>query len=594
MRKKILYMLVLMIFGAFFQSQAQQYRFIHNIARPNLYDSVDIFLNGQQVIEALDYRAASRVITGSAPRDTFIIAKYRPGPSIGVGDTLFYQEIAVVSGLYTIYLTGDGTSNFPYRLISFTDSLNGVPPEKVRVRVFHGTIDAPPIDIWVRDSTGSVSPGVIGLSYGQYSSNLILDAKPTILEIRNSQTQAVVRRFLVPFIRELRGQTFSAFASGYLDTVGVITPNVEFDVFANWLNDPDTIEQSSLLISGTKLACAQFINASAIPSNDSITVFVAGNLIEEDKNRARISRLKFKRGSSFFVFPYNQPAEVAIAPWNAVTSFQAEFRDTITFDSYQPYYIVYTGVTGPGYATNPDGINVNLGLNIIPGVFTETDSNSLGIRLFHAVSDAPAGNVIACTSRLSLASGLKFREATSTYTKFRIIDPLPKPEWYQLIPVSGATDTLSYLFDLGESAAFLNAQTGLILVSGFFDRAANNNDTDSVAISFIQRNGQGFDLMRYQCGVTSIENNLLSKANIKLFPNPAHDKLQIEINTALAGNYNFRLINVQGKEVYQNSIGFLSAGHTLVAVRLPQLPAGIYQYEFRAENQSVFGKVIIE
>jgi hypothetical protein len=583
-----------MTVGTLFHSQAQQYRFIHNIAQPNLYDSVDIFLNGRQVVEGLDYRAASRVITGSAPRDTFIIAKYRPGLGIGVGDTLFYQEIAALTGLYTIYLTGNGTSAFPYRLISFLDSLNGVPPEKVRVRVFHGTIDAPSIDIWVRDSTGSVSPGVIGLSYGEYSSNLILDAKPTILEIRNSQTQAVVRRFLVPFIRELRGQTFSAFASGYLDTVGVVAPNIEFDIFANWLNDPDTVEQTSTLISATKLACAQFINASAIPSNDSITVFVAGNLIEQDKNRARISRLKFKRGSSFFVFPYNQPVEVAVAPWNAVTSFQAEFRDTITFDSYQPYYIVYTGVTGPGYATNPNGINVNLGLNVVPGVFTETDSNSLGIRLFHAVTDAPAANITACTSGLSLASGLKFREATNTYTKFRIIDPLPKPEWYQLIPVSGATDTLSYLFDLGASAAFLNAQTGLILVSGFLDRAANNNDTDSVAISFIQRNGQGFDLMRYKCGVTSIENNLLSKTIIKLFPNPAHNKLQIEMSSALAGNYHFRLINVQGKEAYDNLIGFLPAGNNHAVITLPQLPAGIYQYELRADNQSVFGKVIIE
>lgn len=79
-------------------------------------------------------------------------------------------------------------------------------------------------------------------------------------------------------------------------------------------------------------------------------------------------------------------------------------------------------------------------------------------------------------------------------------------------------------------------------------------------------------------GCASAVNNISIDENISLFPNPAHNELYIQINTALQGKIDFTVRNILGTVVYQESIE--TNGYLYKWIDISALPTGVYDVEF--------------
>jgi hypothetical protein len=109
------------------------------------------------------------------------------------------------------------------------------------------------------------------------------------------------------------------------------------------------------------------------------------------------------------------------------------------------------------------------------------------------------------------------------------------------------------------------------------EAAAPSNDVDTVLV--IQ--GEG--------GEVGINKLKLEDALITLSPNPAHDFLQITMDTKFLGDASYRLYNAAGQLVQENIL--LSNRTTL---NTSKLESGIYQLQFKISGQQIIKRLVIE
>ncbi len=85
-------------------------------------------------------------------------------------------------------------------------------------------------------------------------------------------------------------------------------------------------------------------------------------------------------------------------------------------------------------------------------------------------------------------------------------------------------------------------------------------------------------------------NNLAIIANMNLYPNPARDYFQVDLEQTLTEDYQWKLVDLRGVEIQS---GNMNVGDTQVTVQNDQLPTGIYI--FTLTNGRVFSqrKVVI-
>ena len=84
------------------------------------------------------------------------------------------------------------------------------------VLVFHGSTDAPTVDIW---ETAFVNGAIIDdLMYGEYADYLELETNDYNLEVRDETSTVVVASYLAPLATlGLQGEAISVIASGFLN-----------------------------------------------------------------------------------------------------------------------------------------------------------------------------------------------------------------------------------------------------------------------------------------------------------------------------------------------------------------------------------------
>lgn len=89
-------------------------------------------------------------------------------------------------------------------------------------------------------------------------------------------------------------------------------------------------------------------------------------------------------------------------------------------------------------------------------------------------------------------------------------------------------------------------------------------------------------------GEPSFQNALL-----ELYPNPAHDRLNLSLGIASRSHGDFALIDVSGKTVFQQSLGEFEVGTHARSFELPSLSPGIYLYSISLGRNQFHGKLVI-
>ena len=85
-------------------------------------------------------------------------------------------------------------------------------------------------------------------------------------------------------------------------------------------------------------------------------------------------------------------------------------------------------------------------------------------------------------------------------------------------------------------------------------------------------------------------NTISVDENIRVFPNPAHNELYLQVNTALQGKVDFTIRNILGTAVYQEAIE--TNGSLYKWIDISTLPAGMYDVEFLHGTQITRNKFI--
>jgi subtilisin-like proprotein convertase family protein len=125
----------------------------------------------------------------------------------------------------------------------------------------------------------------------------------------------------------------------------------------------------------------------------------------------------------------------------------------------------------------------------------------------------------------------------------------------------------------------------------------DGSDTQSDSFTFIVENSQGgwiptqtFNITIDEDAVVNVQEAPLANG-ITLFPNPAQDKVQIRFQSAILGQANVRLFNLNGQEVLSRRFADTSAPLELSTA---QLPAGLYFVSVQTEAGYYTEKLVVQ
>jgi hypothetical protein len=182
---------------------------------------VDVWLNDVLLIDNFAFRTSTPFIDAPAGEE-FTIA-IQPPTSTGPEDPLWSQNYTLEGGAKYVLIANGIVSPTGYDPVQpfdiyVYDAGREIASDDMNtdVLVFHGSTDAPTVDIWETAFVGG--PIIDDLMYGDFEDYLELGTNDYVLEIRDETGSAVVAAYLAPLASlELEGQAISVLASGFLN-----------------------------------------------------------------------------------------------------------------------------------------------------------------------------------------------------------------------------------------------------------------------------------------------------------------------------------------------------------------------------------------
>ena len=172
---------------------------IHNSASP----TVDVYVDGGLAISGFEYRTA----TGLLELPTSFTVGIAPTGGEVIADFPF--EL-VDGGSYVVVATGLlGDTTTPFGLAAAATEFNQADATVVGLNVYHGSTDAPAVDIWADDA-----PLLTSFSYGDFSGPVEVPAADYTLGVAPAGGD-IIAAYTAP-LSGLGGGTAVVFASGFL------------------------------------------------------------------------------------------------------------------------------------------------------------------------------------------------------------------------------------------------------------------------------------------------------------------------------------------------------------------------------------------
>ncbi len=219
MRKLTIFALALAVSAGGAFAQTANVQVIHNSPDPAAA-AVDIYLNGELAVPDFAFRAATPVLP--LPAEVELVIGIAPGGSSGPGDIIASFPVTLAAGgAYVVMATGVLDAGLPgnpdgqdtaFTLKIFDGQLTSSAAGTVNVLVYHGSPDAPTVDVKV--ASGPVL--VDDLTYGFFAGYLEAPAVDLVLEITpGNDNSTVVVAYDAP-LSALNGLGVVVFASGFL------------------------------------------------------------------------------------------------------------------------------------------------------------------------------------------------------------------------------------------------------------------------------------------------------------------------------------------------------------------------------------------
>ena len=225
---------------------------IHNSASP----TVDVYVDGGLAISGFEYRTA----TGLLELPTSFTVGIAPTGGEVIADFPF--EL-VDGGSYVVVATGLlGDTTTPFGLAAAATDFNQADATVVGLNVYHGSTDAPAVDIWADDA-----PLLTSFSYGDFSGPVEVPAADYTLGVAPAGSD-IIAAYTAP-LSGLGGGTAVVFASGFLsgddpafglfaaltDGTVLTLPSLDQDCAGEWGGDAVVDECGECNGSGPNVSC---------------------------------------------------------------------------------------------------------------------------------------------------------------------------------------------------------------------------------------------------------------------------------------------------------------------------------------------------
>jgi hypothetical protein len=365
MRKKLLTLGALLATLAV-SAQTSTLQVIHNSADP-LANLVDIYVNGQLFSDDFEFRKASSVTT--VPSNTLLNIGIAPGNSISVADTLKNFPFTLEDGKhYVLIANGEvlGLNERALKILAFDQGRIDASSGGTDLLVFHGSVDAPGVDITLENGNLLSDPGTSNVQLGDFRGYVNLPVNNYSIQVRVAGTENVVKGYEVPLSTlGTEGMALTVFASGYLNPSN---NQPSFGLFAATKSG----EVISLPVSMAKI---QIVHNSANAGDVDI-------YLNKD---TKLSDVGFRTATGYIEVEAGVNNSVDIALAGSSIADDAPLNYNVSFAANSVNQIFANGLLGAEGASAFD-------LYLIDDAKLTAESG-VDLKVFHGVTDAPAVDV---------------------------------------------------------------------------------------------------------------------------------------------------------------------------------------------------------
>lgn len=317
------------------------------------------------------------------------------------------------------------------------------------------------------------------------------------------------------------------------------------------------------LFSFAQTARVQVIHNSADLAAQTVDVYLNDVLLLGD--------FDFRTASEFIDATAGVPLSIEVAPGDSMSSADAIYELTTTLTADETYILVADGnISAAGYTeTENFSIEVYTG-----GREVANTTGTTNVLVHHGATDAPTVDVNEATGPALLVGDI-------SYPQFSPYLELPTADYtINVSTADGSTVIAEYLAPL--STLNLDDLAITVLASGFLDPSANS---DGPAFGLWVALPSGGPLV--ELPTTSLSVDEFGLSDIKLYPNPAKNSLNIALNNALETEAN--LYDISGRLVRNSTL--IEANNT---IDVSQLENGVYILELSNANGKVSAKISIK
>jgi uncharacterized surface protein with fasciclin (FAS1) repeats/predicted lipoprotein with Yx(FWY)xxD motif len=431
-------------------SSTARVQVIHNSA-DLAADSVDVYLNDELLIDNFAFRTASSFI--DAPANVQIEIDIAPKNSADASESIYNlpttleadeKYILVASGIVSAEGYAPAT---PFEISVFNMGMEtGSDPAKTDVLVYHGSTDAPTVDIY-ESTAGEL---VDNASFGDFAGYLDLDTDDYTLEVRDETGATTVASYAAPLnTLALQETPIVVVASGFLTPAD----NSNGSVFGLYVALPSGGELVQLPYAYSSRL--QVVHNSADAAAEMVDVYLNDGLLIDD--------FEFRTASAFIDAPAGAPVKINVAPSNSVSSLDAIYTLGSTLEKDKTYIGIASGiVSGSGYSP-AESFDIDF---FDMGQEAASSSGNTDVLVYHGSTDAPTVDIYESTAG-ELVDNASFGDFAG-YLNLPTADYL-----LEVRDESGSNIVRKYSAPLATLGLEDSATT--VIASGFFDPTVNSD-----------------------------------------------------------------------------------------------------------------------
>ena len=521
---------------------------IHNAPDP----TVDIYAGNTRLLDNFAFRTATPFI--DVPADRPLSVGVALPNSNTAADAIANFPVNFAAGKRYVVMAAGVVGNTG--ATAFNLFVNDAARESastagnVDVAVFHGSPDAPAVDIYEYLATAPNAKLVANLPFGQFTGYLSLS--PDIYDLRIEQANSLSS--FAPVFRAnlslLADRALVVFASGFYTN-----NNPGFGLFAA-LSDGRVVE-----LRNTPFAEVQLIHNAPDPTVD---IYINGS--------RTLQQVRFRTAWGFTPLPADRSI---VLGFGAAGNPDILARFPLRFEANKTYVATASGILGN---TGPTAFNLFVKENARSG---SGALNTVVVQVFHGSPNAPEVDVILPNGTI-LFDNLSYGE----YSDYITVPP-GNYTIYLTPANNNATILAAYKLNLKDPA-----QLPFPITTGAFTVFASGllGGTPSFGLWMATSTGLTFPLE-----ATVSANTLKEDLNaFSLAPNPAAEHLLVRFDLNNGMPMRYRIFNASGAMVQEGDWGQLEEGAFSADIQVGDLSQGLYHLEILSPKGSLTARFVVQ